>query len=302
MLQSLQTLCPQCGNLTYFEYENVVNLAAEPNLRQRLIEGSLNYAKCPHCGFESQTDQPFLVNDPVNKQVIFFLPDPMDQAINEQIFKNVLKIIEPKAAYFQHPTLVNTWDALLALLRSQDEDKAEANSKNAHDMSSLWAFLFAPSWDERIHCINAHPELLGDTTLVLLTKNIRISRHENDIYFLRVFLLGRNILERCRLMGIEKAISEFSAIVELSEALNDEGLKALQWNWLDDGVYQFERFQTETLKSLAQPDNQTPDHLSYVIERLTEALETPTVKENPGLQALCRTLLGSTYRRLNGDN
>jgi hypothetical protein len=111
--------CPACGDSYAIEISDIVDLGSNPELRNRLVRGALNFALCPHCGDRAPIDHPFLVLDPASERTIFFVPDgSQTAAVDAALLRNVLSIFETEdsRAYLQNQVQVGDWDRLVALL------------------------------------------------------------------------------------------------------------------------------------------------------------------------------------------
>lgn len=126
MILRVSAICPECRQNFYAEVWQIVDLADDPNLRQRLLNGDINLPFCPHCGFRNISDMAFLVNDPIYKRVIFFIPKPLNEGESQadiQMLRNFLTIaIDPPQPYFETPVIVDDWDALMDLIAGRGDN------------------------------------------------------------------------------------------------------------------------------------------------------------------------------------
>jgi len=71
-------VCPKCGEKQTFTLFPTIN-AANHDLREKFLDGSLTTLVCEHCGFSGVVEYPMLYHDLEEKFSIFFQPDSTDR-------------------------------------------------------------------------------------------------------------------------------------------------------------------------------------------------------------------------------
>lgn len=67
--------CPSCGVPQDVELHEAVNVAAEPELKQALLENRLNRIECIDCDTSFRVDMPLLYSDPEHNILIHWIPE-----------------------------------------------------------------------------------------------------------------------------------------------------------------------------------------------------------------------------------
>ena len=74
--------CPGCGKEHDFAIWNSINTALEPELKEKVMNGSLFRTVCPHCGQAIDVVYPCLYHQVEEKRMIYYAPgeDAMREA------------------------------------------------------------------------------------------------------------------------------------------------------------------------------------------------------------------------------
>lgn len=62
--------CGKCGASYSTQVHSMVNTAAEPDLKAKVLSGELFVSRCPHCGAEMVVSQHFLYLDPASRLLV----------------------------------------------------------------------------------------------------------------------------------------------------------------------------------------------------------------------------------------
>lgn len=67
--------CPQCGNRNTIKVYRSINVADNPELKEKVKDGSLFLWECPHCGKVNLAKYETLYHDPAGKLMVWLIPD-----------------------------------------------------------------------------------------------------------------------------------------------------------------------------------------------------------------------------------
>lgn len=81
-------LCSKCGKRSAVEVLNLINVGSNPELREKVKDGSLFVWECPHCGTMNLKQSPVLYHDPSGKLLIWLKGDSEDSAGVEALFES----------------------------------------------------------------------------------------------------------------------------------------------------------------------------------------------------------------------
>lgn len=80
--------CPECGEETMIDVYEMIDVTLEPELYDRVREGSMFDVTCPACGVTTQVVYPTVYYDRDNKQVITLIPAESETAESEDESKS----------------------------------------------------------------------------------------------------------------------------------------------------------------------------------------------------------------------
>ncbi len=66
--------CPSCGQPFNAFIEQILDLRADPTVKERLLTGRINMITCPHCGYRGAVATPLLYHDPSKQLAIIYVP------------------------------------------------------------------------------------------------------------------------------------------------------------------------------------------------------------------------------------
>ena len=75
MRNSLQATCSSCGRTHEVEAYGGINVAQEPELKDRVKDGSLFVWECPYCGAHNLVRSQTLYHDPDQRLMVWLLPE-----------------------------------------------------------------------------------------------------------------------------------------------------------------------------------------------------------------------------------
>src|SRR5690606_26185562 len=109
-----QITCPNCGTPYTAEVHQLVDARRTPDLKQRLLEGSLNMAVCPNCGAGGQLTTIMVYHDPEHELFMVYVPHEMqlNQVQREQAIGRLTQRVidnlpaEERRAYMLQPQII----------------------------------------------------------------------------------------------------------------------------------------------------------------------------------------------------
>lgn len=66
--------CPSCGNQFRTPVTQVLDVRADPQAKNRMLQGAVNVAMCPSCGMGGALNLPFVYHDPEKEAALLYLP------------------------------------------------------------------------------------------------------------------------------------------------------------------------------------------------------------------------------------
>lgn len=86
----VKATCPECKKDFPFEIWESVNVQLNPEMREKVLDGTIFDFCCPHCGHAGRTEYPFLYNDMKNGFMIWFCPGEENLENYEREFEKIL--------------------------------------------------------------------------------------------------------------------------------------------------------------------------------------------------------------------
>jgi CpXC protein len=116
-----QLTCPQCGTPYSAEVHQVVDSKRTPELKQQLLNGTLNVAVCPNCGAGGQMATLMLFHDADHEMFMVHTPQELnlDQAQREQMIGQLTRQVmedtppEERRAYMFQPEIMLNWQSFI---------------------------------------------------------------------------------------------------------------------------------------------------------------------------------------------
>jgi hypothetical protein len=79
-----QIACPNCRQPVVAEVEQLFDVGADPQAKQKLLNGTANAIRCPNCGFQGQIPVPIVYHDPSKELLLTYFPAELNTPVMEQ--------------------------------------------------------------------------------------------------------------------------------------------------------------------------------------------------------------------------
>jgi hypothetical protein len=123
-----QIACPRCKQPITANVEQVFDVTADPQAKQRLLGGVSNMARCPHCGYEGRLATPIVYHDADKELLLTFFPSELGLPLNEQekligpLIKQIMERLAPekRKAYLLKPVANLTYESMIETILGKD--------------------------------------------------------------------------------------------------------------------------------------------------------------------------------------
>lgn len=114
-MPKIQTSCPNCNQPIVADIYQVLDIKQEPQLKELLLSGRLNFAQCSVCGFQGQLPVPLVYHDGEKELLLTFTPPDANKTMEEKesalapLLKQVTDSLTPeerKGYLFQPQTML----------------------------------------------------------------------------------------------------------------------------------------------------------------------------------------------------
>lgn len=150
--------CPQCQNRFTAQVRTVIDVGEEPSLRDDLLRGRLNYARCPKCGAGGTLTTPLVYHDPSKELLVTYVPSELDMDADqrEQLVGSLVNAVmnsmpqEQRKGYFFRPQTALTMESLLEMVLEAEGVSKEALERQRATIRLVGELMAAVEDDETL--------------------------------------------------------------------------------------------------------------------------------------------------------
>ncbi len=249
-----QIACPRCKQLITANVEQLFDVTADPQAKQRLLGGVSNMARCPHCGYEGRLATPIVYHDADKELLLTFFPSELGLPLNEQeklvgpLIKQVMDRLPPqrRKAYLLKPVANLTYESMIETILGKDGVTPEMIKAQQDRVLLIERLLQAASPDVRAELIKQNAALFDEQFFGLFGRlgqgaaasgQESLARQMSDLQkqLLAETEYGRKLQESVRemeaaaksLQDAGQGLTREKLLEIIVEAPNDERLRAL---------------------------------------------------------------------------
>lgn len=166
-MPKMQTQCPNCGQPITADVIQLIDVGENPQLKERLLSGTLNVAQCQQCGFQGQLPIPLVYHDPDEELLLTYTPPDMNLSMEEReqklapLLQKVTENLPPeerKGYLFQPQTMMNMESLVKNVLKA--EGVTEEMIEEQQEKMNLLERLLALDGDQQIDLIKEKENLI----------------------------------------------------------------------------------------------------------------------------------------------
>lgn len=126
--RAAQIACPNCRSPLQAPLTQLVDVRSDPGAKSRLLSGSLNFVRCPVCGYQGQLATPLVYHDPDKELLLTYMPvelslpkDEQERILGRLINQAIEKLApEQRKGYLLQPQAVLTMQGLVERVLEAD--------------------------------------------------------------------------------------------------------------------------------------------------------------------------------------
>lgn len=291
-----QIQCPNCKQPIVADVEQLFDVSADPQAKERLLGGQVNVVNCPHCRYQGSLATPVVYHDASKEYLLTYFPQELNVPMEEQektigpLIQQVVDNLpqEERKGYLFKPQQMFTFQTLLEkVLEGEGVTKEMIDSQKKR--MDLLQRLISVSED-------ALPELI---------------KQDEDLVDAELFTLMNRLLEGSVGAGDEEGVKKLAGLQEA--LLNNtkygqevkaqaEEIEAAQKSLQDLGEELTREKLLELLEESAEKDvrlnalvSMARPGLDYeFFQKLTEKIDAASEDEKEKLSALREKLLEIT--------
>lgn len=319
-----QVQCPSCGTPFAVPVFSIIDLGANPELKQALLGGQINVAQCPNCGAGGMLSAPLMVHVPEKQWLGVFIPGESrgGEAQRQKIIGDLTQTLmrktpqEQRKGYFLQPRQYMDWERFVEQLWEFEGVSAETLRRQRAQSDFLQSLLGLANDRKALEIALARSGDLVDRTFFAMLDRIYLmvdaqgaSQEAQQFAALRAALLeltpaGKEVAaHQDRIRGVLTAIKP--------ETTRDDLVQLLLDTWAEKdgrdvvaavimGVpnlfdYQFLLSVNERLeKSESEADKVALDEMRRFVLSAQQQIEQSRQASAQQSQQLLQEVLGST--------
>ncbi|HEY5902603.1 MAG TPA: CpXC domain-containing protein, partial [Anaerolineales bacterium] len=225
-----QISCPNCRRMISANVEQLFDVTADPQAKQRLLSGVSNVARCPHCGYEGRLATPVVYHDNEKELLLTFFPPELGVPLNEQekmlgpLIKQVMDRLPPekRKAYLLSPQANLTFESMIETILGKDGITPDMIKAQQDRVMLLERLLQASSADVRSEIIKQNTSLLDEQFFALFSRLLQgaMASSQQPVAQQMADLQKQLLAETEFGRGLQESVKELETA---SKALQDEG-------------------------------------------------------------------------------
>lgn len=182
-----QITCPNCGTPYMADIYQIVDVGRQPQLKEMLLSGQLNFAVCPNCGAGGRIATPLLYHDPAHDLFMVHVPQEMnlDQMRREELVGRLVQQVvnqtpmEKRRGYMLQPQTMLTMQSFLEKVWGTEGVTPEMLARQQKQVELLRTLATASS-DVQDYLIKERGREIDETFFGILRAQIEATSQMND--------------------------------------------------------------------------------------------------------------------------
>lgn len=182
-----QITCPNCGAPYRAEVHQLVDARRTPELKQRLLNGSLNMAVCPNCGAGGQMSSILAYHDADHELFMIYLPQELhlNQVQREQLIGRMTQDVtnslppEERRAYILQPQMIINMQTFMEKVLETEGITKEMIERQQKQVELLRTLMQADR-DVQDYLIKERIKEIDETFFAMLQSFVDAAAQAND--------------------------------------------------------------------------------------------------------------------------
>lgn len=173
-----QTSCPRCRQPVVAEINQLFDVFADPQTKQRILSGEYNLIHCPSCGYEGNLATPIVYHDADKELLLTFFPPELRMPVNEQerligpLITQAMNRLpnEKRKGYLLRPQAVLTMQGLVERILEKDGITKEMIQAQQDRLNLFQRMMAASSDDVRAEIAKQSDALMDEQFYGLISQ------------------------------------------------------------------------------------------------------------------------------------
>lgn len=233
-MSKVQMSCPRCRQPIVAEVEQLFDVGADPQAKQRFLSGNINMANCPNCGYQGPLSTPVVYHDPEKELLLTYFPSELGLPLNEQerlIGPLITQVVnrlpnEKRKAYLLRPQSMFTLQSMIEKVLEGEGITKEMMDASQQRLNLLQRLLSASSADVRQEVIKQEEKLIDERFFEILGRLIEASMAQGDQNSARALAALQQEIMPLTEAGrkLQAQSEEVQAAIETLQKASQEGL------------------------------------------------------------------------------
>ena len=285
--------CPNCRQPVVAEIEQLFDVGADPQAKQRLLSGGANVIQCQSCGYVGNIATPMVYHDPEKELLLTFAPPELGIKLEEQerilgpLIKKAVDALpkEKRKAYLFRPQNVLTMQGLVERVLEADGITKEMIQAQQKKLALIQRLAGVTADDVLAEIIKQEDKNIDAEFFALLNRLLEASIMGGDQQSAQVLSALQKKLIPITTYG--KRVQERNQEIQAAaKSLQDLGDEMSQEKLLDLVIQAENEVRVQALASFARP---VMDYTFFQL--LTERIERANGEQKKKLSALRERLL-----------
>ena len=173
-----QIACPRCKQMITANVEQLFDVTADPQAKQRLLSGQSNHARCPYCGYQGRLATPVVYHDNEKELLLTFFPAELGLPMNEQermigpLIKQVTDRLPPekRKAYLLKPQANLTYESMVETILGKDGITPEMLKEQQERVGLIEKLIQITTKDVRSELIKQNAKMIDEQFFALFSR------------------------------------------------------------------------------------------------------------------------------------
>jgi hypothetical protein len=173
-----QIACPRCRQMIPAMIEQLFDVTADPQSKQRLLGGVSNRVRCSACGYEGNLATPVVYHDAEKELLLTYFPAELGMPVNEQekligpMISQVTNRLpsEKRKAYLLRPQSFLTYESLLERILAADGITKEMLDEQQKRLNLVQRLLQASTPEVRSEIIKENQGQFDESFFALFSR------------------------------------------------------------------------------------------------------------------------------------
>ena len=295
----IQTSCPNCQAPIVAELHQVIDVDKDPQLKELLLAGGLNFAQCQVCGFQGQLPVPIVYHDAKNELLFTFSPPDIDKTLEEKeaalapLLKKIIDNLDPnerKGYLFQPKAMLSVNNLVKNVLL--EDGITEEMIADQQEKLKLLDLIFSKDGEKLIETIKENDDKFDRDFFALfaeVAQRILASQDEKSIkkvqevqeILLKETGIGKKINEETKefqaasqsLEALGKNLNRATLLELVVKAPNEDRIRALTSLIRPAMDYEFFQMLTERIEKTEDDDRKDLVEKRNLMLKLTQEID-----------------------------